>query len=143
MNRDRHCNRNRWKAALERYAGLPDRSDTEIGSENRTRIRTEKEARAEVKTGLGEGSRKRQDLNVLSVIFKELRQTSLQATKKQVVSAAHGHPQPQRNHLCISDLFSRNRISDIRGKGWGIEEGIEGMRWSSELIKSEEDDRGV
>ncbi|GBP76705.1 hypothetical protein EVAR_52440_1 [Eumeta japonica] len=40
----------------------------------------------------------------------------MRATKKQVGTAAHGHPQPQRSRQCVVGLLGRNRKSDGEGK---------------------------
>ncbi|GBP75870.1 hypothetical protein EVAR_32017_1 [Eumeta japonica] len=53
-------------------------------------------------------------------------QTSMRATKNQVVNAPHGHSQLQRSQLSVAGVLSRNRTADGRGNGL-IERG--GKEW--------------
>ncbi|GBP41964.1 Diacylglycerol kinase epsilon [Eumeta japonica] len=49
-------------------------------------------------------------------------QISMQITKKQVVTASHGHLQSQRSHQCVNGVLDRNRMSREREVGSGERE---------------------
>ncbi|GBP16417.1 hypothetical protein EVAR_9998_1 [Eumeta japonica] len=56
---------------------------------------------------------------------------SSRTTRQQVVIAAHGYSQPQRNHQCVASLFGSNKISnggELMEEEWV---GLPPVQWTS------------